>query len=46
MRKQLHQIGWFIGIWAASIAALQALSIATVATGTPFGICTIDSNES
>mgnify|MGYP003667576773 FL=1 len=27
MRKQLHQIGWFIGIWAASIAALGLLSL-------------------
>ena len=33
-------------IRAASRPALRALPIATVATGTPLGICTIDSSES
>jgi len=31
---------------AARMPALRAPSIATVATGTPFGICTIESSES
>ena len=33
-------------IWAASRPALVAPPIATVATGMPLGICTIDSSES
>src|SRR5438132_594723 len=33
-------------IWAARIAALTAPLMATVATGTPRGICTVDSSAS